>query len=60
MRQLHSAHNGDGADTYRGDTHQQIDDLLLVVREAVGVKLLADGRVLGFFIFVLVENPFER
>ena len=39
---------------------QEVDDLLLVVGEAVGVELLADGRVLRFFFLVLVENPLQR
>src|SRR5262249_27626385 len=38
----------------------EIDHFLLVIREAVGVELFADGRVLRRPFLVLVENPFER
>jgi hypothetical protein len=45
--------------THRRHAHEQIDIFLFVIREAVGVESLADGRVFGFLFFVLVENPFE-
>ena len=47
-------------DAHARHAHQQVDDLLLVVGEAVGVELLADGRVLRRLFLVLVENPFQR
>jgi hypothetical protein len=59
-RVLHFGRNCDGLDAHRRHTHQEIDHFLLVVREAIGVELLADGWVFGFLFFVLVENPFER
>jgi putative tryptophan/tyrosine transport system substrate-binding protein len=35
---------------------EEVDHLLLLVREAVGIELLADGRVLRRLLLVLVEN----
>lgn len=54
MRDAHGLH-ADG-----GDAGQQVDDFFLVIGEAVGVEFLADGRVLRFLFFVLVEDPFQR
>jgi len=45
---------------YRRYPHQQVNALFFVIRETVGVELLADGRVCGFLFFVLVENPFAN
>ena len=42
------------------DAFEEIDHLLLVVREAVGIELIANGRVLRRLFLVLVEEPFER
>jgi hypothetical protein len=42
------------------DAFQEIDHLLLVIREAIGVEFLTDGRVFRRLFLVLVENPFER
>ena len=42
------------------DALQQVDDLLFVVGKAEGVELLADRRILGLGLLVLVEDPFER
>ena len=47
-------------DRYARYAHEQIDHFFLVVGEAVGVELLADGRVFGLLFLVLVENPFQR
>lgn len=33
--------------------------MFLVVGEAIGVEVFADGGVSGSALFVLVENPFE-
>jgi hypothetical protein len=51
---------GDRLDAHPRDEHQQIDYLLFVVGETIVVELLADGRVLGSLLFMLVEDPFER
>jgi hypothetical protein len=56
---LHRVNYRGGADTHRCHACKQIDDLLLIVREAVSIELLSDRRVLGFLLFVLVENPFK-
>ena len=63
MSTFFSAHGFD--DLHRLDAHardalEKIDHLLLVIREAIGVELLADGRVLRRLFLVLVENPFKR
>src|ERR1700722_15955876 len=39
---------------------QEVDDLLLVICETVGIELLAYRRVLGRRLLVLVENPIQR
>ena len=41
------------------DALEEVDDAFLVVGEAVGVESFADGRISGFALFVLVEDPFE-
>lgn len=51
--------DADGFDAYGGDAFEEVDDVFLVVGEAVGVEVFADGGVSGFAIFVLVEDPFE-
>jgi hypothetical protein len=56
---FHDANNSHRLDAHGRHAHQQIDHLLLIVREAVGVELFADGWVFGFLFFVLVENPFQ-
>ena len=38
---------------------EEVDDVFLVVGEAVGVEAFADGWISGFALFVLVEDPFE-
>src|SRR5581483_3607437 len=45
FRCLHFFNNRHRLDADAADALQQIDDVLLVVGEAVGVELLADGRV---------------
>jgi hypothetical protein len=55
----HQIHNRNRFHAHRRHTRQQVDHLFLVVDEAVGVELFADGRVFGFLFFVLVENPFQ-
>ena len=39
---------------------QQVDHLLLVIGKAVGVELLADGRVFGRALLVAFQHPFQR
>ena len=56
----HLVGNLDRLDAHRADALEQVNDVLFVVCEAVGVELLKDGCVLRFLLFVLVENPFER
>ena len=51
--------DADGFDAYGADALEEVDDVFLVVGEAVGVEAFADGRVSGFALFVLVEDPFE-
>src|SRR5438093_7600676 len=41
-------------------TCKQINDLFLVVREAVGIKLLTDRLIFRFRLLVLVTYPFKR
>ena len=50
---LHRFH-ADGA-----DAGQEVNDLLLVIGEAVGVELLGDGGITDLVLFPLVEHPFE-
>lgn len=49
-----------GFHAHRGHAGQQVDDFFLVITEAVGIELLADGGVLGLLFLVLVEYPVER
>lgn len=49
--------NGFNAD--RANPFEQINHRFFVIREKVSVELRGDGRVGGFLLFVLVENPFE-
>ena len=51
--------DADGFDAYCGDAFEEVDDAFLVVGEAVGVEVFADGRVSGCALFILVEDPFE-
>ena len=50
---LHRFH-ADGA-----DAHQQVNHLLLVICKAIGVELLPDGGILGRFLLVAFQNPFQ-
>ena len=43
----------------RAGPQQQVDHLALVVREAVGVELLRNGRILGFLFLVALQDPFQ-
>ena len=54
VHNLHRLH-ADGA-----DAQQQINDLLLVVGEAVGVEFFRHGRVADFVFLPLIQHPFER
>ena len=45
---------------YARDPLEEIDYFLLVVREALGVELLADCRIPRRIFPILIENPFER
>ena len=56
----HRLRDAHGFHAYGGDAQQQVDDLFLVVGEAIGVEFFADGGVFGFLLFVLVEYPIER
>jgi hypothetical protein len=47
-------------DAHAGHAAQEINHLLLMIGEAVGVEFLANGWVLWRLLLVLVENPFER
>ena len=51
--------DADGFDAYGADAFEEVDDVFLVVGETVGVEAFTDGRVSGFALFVLVEDPFE-
>ena len=42
------------------DLGEQGDHALLVICEAVGVELLADGGVLDRLLLVLIEHPVDR
>ncbi len=59
LRLLHRFDDCHRLDRDAGDAHQEVDDLLFVVPEAVGVELGGNGRVLRLLLLVLVENPFE-
>ena len=59
-RDFHVLHDLHRVDAHASHAFEKIDHVLLVVGEAVGVKLLADGRILRRLLLVLVENPFER
>ena len=48
-----------GFDADGADALEQVDDVVFVVGEAVGVEQFADGGVFGFLFFVLVEYPFQ-
>ena len=52
-------HYGHGFYAYGADAAEEVDDLLLVVGEAVGVEALADGGVAGLALPVLVQDPFQ-
>lgn len=55
-RRFHRRHDAHRFHAHCGHAQQQVDDLFLAIGKAAGVGLLADGRVLGLFILVLVEN----
>src|SRR5689334_15027320 len=59
-RVAHRATDPHGRDAHGRDAAEEVDDLLLVVGKAVGVEVGADGGVLRFLLFVLVEDPLER
>jgi hypothetical protein len=60
LRTQHLPNNLHGFYAHARDAREKVDHLLLVIREAMGVELLADGWVLRRLLLVLVENPFER
>ena len=55
----HRLDDGDGLDADGDDAAQEVDDVLFVVGEAIGVEFLADGGVAGFALFVVVEDPID-
>ena len=57
---FHCLSHCDRLDADARDAQEEVDDLLLVVGEAVGVELLGNRRITRFLFFVLIENPFER
>src|SRR5712671_7651743 len=60
QRGAHRVHDLDRANANGCDPSEEIDNLLLVVSEPIGVELLADGWVLRLLLFVLVKDPFKR
>ena len=42
------------------DPLEKVDDLSLVIGEAVGVELFADRRVFGLALLVIFEDPLDR
>ena len=59
-RRAHRLDDRHGLDADARNAPEKVDNLLLVIGEAVRVELLADGRVLRRLFLVLVENPFQR
>ena len=39
--------------------HQQVDDFLFVIGEAISVEFFADGRVFRLLFLILVRDPFK-